>query len=288
MENTNKESNEEVKTYVLSHIVHRILCYFSLIAIPGFIVVLIYSFNVYGMIGIILISIFMIFICYWCNSYKLFLYEDKIVIQSIIKRTFMLSQIQSISLDQQDFLKIVYNDKVYLSTGFLPLIWCGTANYDKNSELLKTLEKAIKKAKKGVVNRKAKKDIEIIAEKRMWTIFIMLFYLLFEIILIFSLINEWNIVVFWITLILGIIVVFLLIQKIISPKMIILYDTNNKTVIIHKIFKTIRINASDIKFVFHNFKANYLQIRLKSKKTILVSGMKKIENTYKRLNELIK
>ena len=59
----------------------------------------------------------------------------------------MLSQIQSISLDQQDFLKIVYNDKVYLSTGFLPLIWCVTANYDKNSELLKTLEKAIKKAK---------------------------------------------------------------------------------------------------------------------------------------------
>ena len=288
MENTNKELNEEVKTYVLSHIVHRILCYFSLIAIPGFIVVLIYSFNVYGMIGIILISIFMIFICYWCNSYKLFLYEDKIVIQSIIKRTFMLSQIQSISLDQQDFLKIVYNDKVYLSIGFLPLIWCGTANYDKNSELLKTLEKAIKKAKKGVVNRKAKKDIEIIAEKRMWTIFIMLFYLLFEIILIFSLINEWNIVVFWITLILGIIVVFLLIHKIISPKMIILYDTNNKTVIIHKIFKTIRINASDIKFVFHNFEANYLQIRLKSKKTILVSGMKKIENTYKKLNELIK
>lgn len=288
MENTNKESNEEVKTYVLSHIVHRILCYFSLIAIPGFIVVLIYSFNVYGMIGIILISIFMIFICYWCNSYKLFLYEDKIVIQSIIKRTFMLSQIQSISLDQQDFLKIVYNDKVYLSTGFLPLIWCGTANYDKNSELLKTLEKAIKKAKKGVVNRKAKKDIEIIAEKRMWTLFVILFYLLFDVILIFSLINEWNIVVFLITLILSIIVVFLLTHKIISPKIIILYDPNNKTLVIHKIFKTIRINMSDIIYVFSNSRAHFLEIRLKNKRNILVSGIKKLDNTYKRLNELIK
>ena len=288
MENKKIESNEDVKTFMFSHKIHRIICYFSLISIPCLFVPLVYSFNVFGLIGVILISILTIFLCYWCNTYKLILYNDKFVLQNIRKRTFMLSQIQSISLNQQDYLKITYNDKVYLSSGFLPFIWCGSADHDKNFELLKILEKAIKKAKTGKVNRKASKDIEVIAEKRMWTLFVILFYLLFDVILIFSLINEWNIVVFWITLILSIIVVFLLTHKIISPKIIILYDPNNKTLVIHKIFKTIEINISDIIYVFSNSRAHFLEIRLKNKRNILVPGIKKLDNTYKRLNELIK
>ena len=286
--NINKESNEEAKTYIFSHKVHRILSYFSLICIPCFIVLLVYSFNVFGMIGFIFLSLFIIFCCYWCNVHKLVLYDDKIVLQSIRKRIFMLSKIQSISLNEQYLLKIVYNDKVYLSTGFLPLIWCGSANYEKNSELLKALEKAIKKAKTGEVNRKAKKEIEIVAEKRMWTIFVILFYLLFDLVLIVSLVKEWNIVVFWIALVLAVIVISLLIYKIFSHKLIILYDPNSKTLVIHKIFKTIEINISDIMYVFLSWKGNFIDIILKNKKKISVSGIKRIEKAYKRLNELMK
>lgn len=288
MENKKTESNEDVKTFLFSHKIHRILCYFSLVSIPCLFVPLVYSFNVFGLIGVILISILMIFLCYWCNTYKLILYNDKFVLQNIRKRTFILSQIQSISLNQQDYLQITYNDKVYLSSGFLPFIWCGSVNHDKNFELLKTLEKAIKKAKTGVVNRKAKKEIEIVAEKRMWTIFVMLFYLLFDVILFLSLIKEWNIVVFWIALVLAVIVISLLIFKIFSHKLIILYDPNSKTLVIHKIFKTIEINISDIMYVFLSWKGNFIDIRLKNKKKIFVSGIKRIEKAYKRLNELIK
>ena len=84
MENKKTESNEDVKTFMFSHKIHRILCYFSLISIPCLFVPLVYSFNVFGLIGVILISILMIFLCYWYNTYKLILYNDKFVLQNIL------------------------------------------------------------------------------------------------------------------------------------------------------------------------------------------------------------
>ena len=48
------------------------------------------------------------------------------------------------------------------------------------------------------------KKLIIIAEKRMWTIFVMFFYLLIDVICILGLTQNWDIVMFWVALVISI------------------------------------------------------------------------------------
>ena len=91
-----------------------------------------------------------------------------------------------------------------------------------------------------------KTNLILVAEKRMWTIFVLLFYMLFDLILIFGLFLNWDIVIFWVMIFISIFLFPMLIHKIFSPKKIILYDTKNKVFIINKMFKTIKIQLENI------------------------------------------
>lgn len=130
-------------------------------------------------------------------------------------------------------------------------------------------------------------NVILIAEKRMWTIFVMLFYMLFDLILIFGLFLNWDIVVFWVMIVISIVLFPMLIHKIFSPKNIILYDTKNKVLIINKMFKTIQIQLEDIVSYNANYKNNMLVFKIK-KKIIFLTGIKRIDNVIKLLDKKIK
>ena len=133
-----------------------------------------------------------------------------------------------------------------------------------------------------------KTNLILVAEKRMWTIFVLLFYMLFDLILIFGLFLNWDIVMFWVMIFISIFLFPMLIHKILSPKKIILYDTNNKVFIINKMFKTIKIQLEDIVNYDANYRSNTIVIRTKYKKRIYLIGIKKIENVIKELDKKLK
>lgn len=82
-----------------------------------------------------------------------------------------------------------------------------------------------------------KTNLILVAEKRMWTIFVLLFYMLFDLILIFGLFLNWDIVMFWVMFFISIFLFPMLIHKIFSPKKIILYDTKIKFLLLIKCLK---------------------------------------------------
>ncbi len=133
-----------------------------------------------------------------------------------------------------------------------------------------------------------KTNLILVAEKRMWTIFVLLFYMLFDLILIFGLFLNWDIVMFWVMIFISIFLFPMLIHKIFSPKNIILYDTKNKVFIINKMFKTIKIQLEDIVNYDANYRSNTIVIRTKYKKRIYLIGIKKIENVIKELDKKLK
>lgn len=133
-----------------------------------------------------------------------------------------------------------------------------------------------------------KTNLILVAEKRMWTIFVLLFYMLFDLILIFGLFLNWDIVMFWVMIFISIFLFPMLIHKIFSPKKIILYDTKNKVFIINKMFKTIKIQLEDIVNYDANYRSNTIVIRTKYKKRIYLIGIKKIENVIKELDKKLK
>lgn len=133
-----------------------------------------------------------------------------------------------------------------------------------------------------------KTNLILVAEKRMWTIFVLLFYMLFDLILIFGLFLNWDIVIFWVMIFISIFLFPMLIHKIFSPKKIILYDSKNKVFIINKMFKTIKIQLEDIVNYDANYRSNTIVIRTKYKKRIYLIGIKKIENVIKELDKKLK
>lgn len=143
---------KEPRIYKFSHKFHRILCYFSLLMIPLLLIVLIYNFNVLGLFICISLSILVVLLCYWYNNLKLILYEDKIILHNFKKHIFLLHEIQTVSLEERGYIKFVYNDKIYLTSGFI-CIFFGEPNKEKNVELVKLIKKEMKKARDGRINR---------------------------------------------------------------------------------------------------------------------------------------
>jgi hypothetical protein len=77
----------------------------------------------------------------------------------------------------------------------------------------------------------------------------------------------------------------LLINKIFTPKKIILYDVKKQELIINKAFKTIRFQISDIKHFYYSIKASQLYFKLKNNKRIYVLGVKNIMYAVKNLRK---
>ncbi len=126
--------NSKIKTYKFYHIVIRVLSYFVLLVIPCFIIVLIYSFNIYAILGIIAISIWACFICFWNNRVRIEIYDDKIIYYGLRKHVFEYRQISYLIIEK-GIIKLMYNEKVYRIAGFInPLI--GWINEEKNKNLV--------------------------------------------------------------------------------------------------------------------------------------------------------
>ena len=131
-------------------------------------------------------------------------------------------------------------------------------------------------------------NIKIIAKKRMWTILVMLFYLLLDIIFIFSLIHNGNNRFFWVMLITSIVLFPMLIYKIFSPNEILLYDNKNKIFIVNKKFKSIKLPLENILSYDCNIKCNFLMFRMKNNKKVFLHGIKKIEIVRDYLDGILK
>ena len=97
-------------------------------------------------------------------------------------------------------------------------------------------------------------NVKIVAKKRMWTIFVMLFYLLFDIICIFGFISDWDSTMFCVALIISIVLFPMLIHKIFSPKEILLFDNENKMFVVNKMFKSIKLPLENILSYYFNIK----------------------------------
>ena len=85
-------------------------------------------------------------------------------------------------------------------------------------------------------------------------------------------------------IIISVILFPMIFHKIFSPKIIISYDIQNKCLIINKMTKTIQIQLEDIINYDANYKGNMLIFRTKSKKRIILTGIKNIVKVTKKLD----
>ena len=139
--------DSKVKIYKLQPKINRFLSYFSLIGIPLMIIILIYNFNFYALLGIIAMSIFLVVLCYWCNNSRIEIYDDKIISYVFKKRVFELKKIKSLSVNDHGYILLDYNGKVYLISGFIDFLLQG-CNTLKNKELVEEINQKIKHLKR--------------------------------------------------------------------------------------------------------------------------------------------
>ena len=139
--------NNEFKTYKFQPKINRILSCFCLITIPLMIIVLIYNFNIYALLGIIVMSIFVVLLCYWCNNFKIEIYDDKIINYGFKKNIFELEKIKSLSVEKRGFISLEYDGKIHRINGFISFLdqWC---DKEKNEVLVEEINKKIKKLKR--------------------------------------------------------------------------------------------------------------------------------------------
>ena len=135
--------NSKTKIYIFNHILIRILCYIALLGIPGFIIALVYNFNVIALFAIIAISILMCLSCFWCNRFGVEILEDKIIFYNFRKHIFYYDKINNLEVEKHGFIQLEYNKKTYKFAGFVsPLTgWC---NEEKNKDLVEEINKRMK------------------------------------------------------------------------------------------------------------------------------------------------
>ena len=135
--------NSTTKIYKFNHILIRILCYISLLGIPGFIIALVYNFNIFALLAIIATSILMCLLCFWCNRFGVELLGDKIIFYNFRKHIFYYDKINNLEVEKHGFIQLEYNEKTYKFAGFVSHLtgWC---NEEKNKDLVEEIKKRIK------------------------------------------------------------------------------------------------------------------------------------------------
>ena len=88
----------------------RILSFFLLLTIPAFVIGLIYSFNIYALFGIIVISILFILIIIWVNCRGVIIEEDKIIFVEFSKKVILIENVESLNLGRNGCIVISYNE----------------------------------------------------------------------------------------------------------------------------------------------------------------------------------
>lgn len=118
--------------------VSRVFSYFLLLTIPAFIIVLIYSFNIFALFGIIAISILFVLIVIWINSRGIIIEEDKIIFIEFSKKTILIKDINSLSLGKNGFIVVSYNGKSILRAGYIDFL-SKAPNEEKNKEVIEKI-----------------------------------------------------------------------------------------------------------------------------------------------------
>lgn len=125
----------------------RILSFFLLLTIPAFVIGLIYSFNIYALFGIIVISILFILIVIWVNCRGVILEEDKIIFLEFSKKVILLENVESLNLGRNGCIIISYNGKITQRAGYIDFL-SKLPNEEKNEEVIKKIND-LRKARKG-------------------------------------------------------------------------------------------------------------------------------------------
>lgn len=147
--------NSKTKIYKFNHILIRILCYISLLGIPGFIIALVYNFNIFALLAIIAISILMCLLCFWCNRFGVELLGDKIIFYNFRKHIFYYDKINNLEVKKHGFIQLEYNEKTYKFAGFVsPLT--GWYNEEKNKDLVEEINERMKSVRSCHYGEKVK------------------------------------------------------------------------------------------------------------------------------------
>ena len=115
--------------------ISRILSFFMLLVIPALIIILIYNFNVFTMFGIIIISLFIIFVVCWINSRGVIIEENKIIFLEFYKKEFLIKDIESLNIGKIGDIIIIYNGKEYHKAGYIDFL-SKFPNEEKNKDLI--------------------------------------------------------------------------------------------------------------------------------------------------------
>ena len=127
--------------------ISRVLSFLVLLIIPSLIIVLIYNFNIYALIGIIAISTLCILIVTWVNNRGIVIEDDKITFVEFSKKTILIEDIESLNLGKNGCIIISYNGKITHRAGYIDFL-SKLSNEEKNEEVIKKINDFIK-ARKG-------------------------------------------------------------------------------------------------------------------------------------------
>ena len=139
------------RIYFVSKFVRILMC-FTLLVIPIFIYAIIVNFEISGLILIILMSGFIIYLCYFLNTYGFNINENEVIYYSFLKHVFEVKNIKSISVTEKGAIEVVYNNKKYGIGGYIDFL-AQTSNPQKNKELVVLLNKKYFEKKKWFKNR---------------------------------------------------------------------------------------------------------------------------------------
>ena len=126
----------------------KICILFSLLAIPCFIILLIYSFHPLFLMGSLFLSFFIIFLNLYMFRNRLLITDCKIIYWGIKKYEFEKKQIESITLNKNKAISLKFKGKNYKIAGFFDFL-CQTPNIKKNEELLVLLQKSLERRNKN-------------------------------------------------------------------------------------------------------------------------------------------
>lgn len=115
--------------------ISRILSFLMLLVIPALIIILIYNFNVFAMFGIIIISLFIIFVVCWINYRSVIIEENKIIFLEFSKKEFLIKDIKSLNIGKIGDIIIIYNGKEFHKTGYIDFL-SKLPNGEKNKYLI--------------------------------------------------------------------------------------------------------------------------------------------------------
>lgn len=127
--------------------ISRVLSFLVLLIIPSLIIVLIYNFNIYALIGIIAISTLCILIVTWVNNRGIVIEDDKITFVEFSKKTILIEDIESLNLGKNGCIIISYNGKITHRAGYIDFL-SKLPNEEKNEEVIKKIND-LRKARKG-------------------------------------------------------------------------------------------------------------------------------------------